>query len=211
MNFVFTRSLVASCSMETWNFFPCDRAVFVLLPLKARPWWIKWSLCFNRAIWSSKRPHLCKNQCTDQRWMIYHSDQKNTFFRSNRILQLQCFWMNASFLIQDIDSVETKNDLGRVSGNVFGYISVWGNEWRRRRVSMEASYTNLPSAGFSCHSWRRSIVVMEVWFSVADKESPIKAWGGEHRENLMKERICHTLYKSSNTLSRLSWAWSEHR
>lgn len=54
-----TSRRVASCSMDTWNFLPWLRAVLVRFPLKASPWWIRFSLCFSSSIWSSKRPHRC--------------------------------------------------------------------------------------------------------------------------------------------------------
>jgi len=47
---------VASCSMETWNFLPWDRAVFVRLLLKATPLRMVSSLCFSKLIWSSSQP-----------------------------------------------------------------------------------------------------------------------------------------------------------
>lgn len=50
---------MASCSMETWNFFPWDLAVFVRLLLKATPRRMVSSLCLSRLIWSSNRPQRC--------------------------------------------------------------------------------------------------------------------------------------------------------
>lgn len=56
---VYTNNLAVSCLMETWNFLPWERAVLVVLPLKASPWYISLSFLFNNSICSSILPHFC--------------------------------------------------------------------------------------------------------------------------------------------------------
>lgn len=75
-----TSILEVSCLTVTWNFLPCERAVLVGFPLKASPWWIIQSFCFNKSICSSNFPHFCQIRI----WI--HSKERTTMGKKKKNL-----------------------------------------------------------------------------------------------------------------------------